>query len=235
MPDSSLRKVLKGIRSMSGPLLWPTRSYAQEGEDIVLKRLLDGRPRGFYVEVGCHHPFRFSNTYLFYKRGWSGICLDPLPGTARSFSRWRPRDITLEVGVSRQPSTLTYFMFEEPAVNTFDSAAARRVIDEGRYKILEQRLIRTEPLARIIETHLPPGVAQIDFFSIDVEGLDLEVLQSNDWQRFAPRAVIAECFGSDLEQIQEDPVAKYMSAIGYKPYAKTGHSVVFVQRRLQGE
>jgi hypothetical protein len=229
MPDSRFHRILKGVRELSGPLFWPTLSYAQEGEDLVLKRLFDGRPRGFYVEVGCHHPFRFSNTYLFYRRGWTGICIDPLPGTVRRFGRWRPRDITVELGVSLHCSTLTYFMFDEPAVNTFDDAAARRVIEEGRYRILEKRSIQTEPLARIIEARLPSGVEQIDFFSIDVEGLDLQVLQSNDWERFAPRAVIAECFESDLDAIQENAVVRFMSGVGYKPYAKSGHSVVFVR------
>jgi hypothetical protein len=90
-------------------------------------------------------------------------------------------------------------------------------------------------LARIIETRLPPGVAQIDFFSIDVEGLDLQVLQSNDWRRFAPRAVIAECFDTDLEAIQDNEVSRLMGSLGYKLYAKTGHSVVFVHSAVQQE
>jgi len=226
MPDTSLRKILKGVRSLSGPLFWSTRSYAQEGEDLVLRRLFDGTDVGFYVEVGCHHPFRFSNTYLFYKRGWQGICIDPLPGTARAFGRWRPRDITLELGVSAQPSTLTYFMFDEPAVNTFDAAAAQRVL--GTYRLLEQRPVPTEPLARILEKNLPSSVSRIDFFSIDVEGLDLEVLRSNDWTRFAPRAVIAECLYSDLASLQENEVVRFLAGVGYTPYAKTGQSIVFV-------
>jgi FkbM family methyltransferase len=226
MPDTSVRKILKGVRNLSGPLFWSTRSYSQEGEDLVLKRLFDATDTGFYVEVGCHHPFRFSNTYLFYKRGWRGICIDPLPGTARAFRRWRPRDITLEVGVSAQPATLTYYMFDEPAVNTFDGAAAQRV--GGTYNLVEKRSIPTEPLASILEKNLPVSASRIDFFSIDVEGLDLEVLRSNDWARFAPRAVIAECLFSDLASLQENEVVRFLAGVGYTPYAKTGQSIVFV-------
>ena len=49
------------------------RSYAQEGEDLLLERILGKQGKGFYVDVGAHHPVRFSNTFLFYKRGWRGI------------------------------------------------------------------------------------------------------------------------------------------------------------------
>jgi FkbM family methyltransferase len=231
MPETRWRRFLKGVRNVSGPLLWPTLSYAQEGEDMVLKRVFERSPPGFYVEVGAHHPFRFSNTYLFYRRGWSGICIDPLPGTVRRFARWRPRDIAVELGVSLSSSSLTYFMFEDAALNTFDPTSARRVQDGGISRIIEERRVATEPLARIVETHLPKGLPGIDFMSIDVEGLDLEVLRSNDWQRFAPRAVIAECSGSDLVTLMHNPISLFMSSVGYKPYAKTGHSVVFVEER----
>ena len=59
----------------------------------MLYRIFEGRKTGFYVDIGCHHPFRFSNSYLFYKLGWRGICVDPLPGTKALFNKWRPEDI----------------------------------------------------------------------------------------------------------------------------------------------
>ena len=55
-------------------------SYSQEGEDMVLARYLEGQKNGFYVDVGAHHPFRFSNTYHFYLKGWHGVNIDPLWG-----------------------------------------------------------------------------------------------------------------------------------------------------------
>jgi len=70
-------------------------SFAQEGEDRVLYRMFQGRfgRPGFYVDVGAHHPTRFSNTYLFYRMGWRGINLDAMPGSMAAFARARPRDI----------------------------------------------------------------------------------------------------------------------------------------------
>ena len=76
-----------------------TKSYSQEGEDLLLRRIFEHQKIGFYVDVGAHHPFRFSNTYLLYKRGWRGINIDAMPGSMRLFRKFRPRDTNIECGV----------------------------------------------------------------------------------------------------------------------------------------
>jgi hypothetical protein len=100
-------------------------SYAQEGEDRVLLRLLEPlKKSGFYVDVGAHHPVRFSNTYFFYLRNWHGINIDPLPGSMALFNRDRPRDINLELAIASEEQTLNYYMCNEPALNTFSPTLA---------------------------------------------------------------------------------------------------------------
>ena len=66
--------------------------------------------------------------------------------------------------------------------------------------------------------------------SVDVEGLDLEVLQSNNWNRVHPKIVVAECREARLSEIHKDPVSAYLNTQGYEPHAKTGNSIIFVQR-----
>jgi FkbM family methyltransferase len=201
------------------------RSYAQEGEDLAVDRLLGGPATGFYVEVGCHHPYRFSNTYLFYRRGWRGLCIDPLPGTRALFARHRPRDTVIEKGVAEQPGALNYYMFNEAALNTFDERTARERDGRDGYRIDRVVPVQTQTLASIIGEHAKG--ARIDFLSVDVEGLDLQVLRSNDWQKHRPKIVIAELLKSGLESLESDPVSAYLRSLGYRPQAKTGHSVLF--------
>jgi len=212
-----------------GPYGCARASFAQEGEDIALDRLLEGQKNGFYVDVGCHHPFRFSNTYLFYRRGWSGICIDPLPGTAKLFGKWRKRDRVIETGVSQAPAELTYHMFDEPALNTFDAALAEERARQTRYRVVKSTKVPTDTLANILNRNAS-AVRTIDFLTVDVEGLDLEVLQSNDWQRYRPRIVLVECLSRDLAAIPGDPTARFLAEVGYVPHAKTGNSVIFVER-----
>ena len=113
-------------------------SYAQEGEDLVLARILGTNTSpGFFVDVGAHHPTRFSNTYYFYRRGWRGINVDALPGTASLFQRARPRDVTVECGVGAQAGVMTYFVFNEPALNTFSEQEAHKK-DRHPYHIVNR-------------------------------------------------------------------------------------------------
>jgi len=82
-------------------------------------------------------------------------------------------------------------------------------------------------LAELLNAYVPAS-QRIDLMSVDVEGLDLEVLQSNDWERFRPRVVVAEDFGiPTLDRIGESPIVQFLGSKGYVPVAKTTVSVFF--------
>ena len=68
---------------------WKRHSYSQEGEDLVLRKIFKKQDKGFYVDVGAHHPKRFSNTFLLYKKGWNGINIDATPGSMKLFNKFR--------------------------------------------------------------------------------------------------------------------------------------------------
>jgi hypothetical protein len=70
------------------------KSYSQEGEDMILQRIFENQPCGFYVDVGAHHPKRFSNTYFFYKKGWRGINIEAMVGSRQLFNKMRPEILT---------------------------------------------------------------------------------------------------------------------------------------------
>lgn len=223
-----LQKIIRRLKRLKPHISeqWRRSSYSQEGEDLVLDRMLAGKKNGFYVDVGSHHPFRFSNTYLFYRRGWSGICIDPLPGTTQLFAKHRPRDIVVEMGVSEVESQLIYYMFNEPALNTCDSARAKKLDGLGNYKVIDKINIKTEPLSKILERYIKSDT-QIDILNVDVEGLDLQVLKSNDWGLFKPKYIIAECFDTDIAQILDDHVVRYLCKLNYTVHAITGRSIIF--------
>jgi len=94
-------------------------SFSQEGEDMILQRIFSGKNDGFFVDVGAHHPTRFSNTYLFYLKGWRGINIDAAPGSMTAFRKVRPADINIECPVSDKSDIATFYIFNEPALNTF--------------------------------------------------------------------------------------------------------------------
>ena len=80
----------------------------------------------------------------------------------------------------------------------------------------------------LLAEHLPAGQL-IDFLSIDVEGLDLQVLRSNDWSRFRSRALLVEARGVELDSLGLDPACSFARSVGYRPVAKTVNTVIFTQ------
>lgn len=200
---------------------------------MILSRLFQDIAVGFYVDVGAHHPVRFSNTYLFYRQGWRGINIDAMPGSMASFRRYRPRDINLNVAVGISNEPLTYFIFNESALNGFSSKISLdRHHSGGSYRIVDRVQIKPDRLDEILEMHLPQG-QRIDFLSVDVEGMDLSVLQSNDWTRYRPKFVLIEMLQSTLADIDGSAINKLLAGHGYSVYAKTMNTVFFQNKRDQ--
>jgi FkbM family methyltransferase len=219
-------------RRLSHSQLLGRRSWAQEGEDLALARLLEPRRTGFYVDIGAHDPFRYSNTAMFYGAGWSGLNIEPDPEGASLLRRYRERDITLNIGVGATNSEMIFFRFEEPAFNTFDAELAQRRVEAGSAALRERINVPVDRLENILARELDPK-QRIDFMTVDAEGLDLDVLMSNDWERFRPDYVLAEALDLDLAATVEDPLCRYMMANSYKLVAKIGNSVIFASLDLR--
>jgi len=202
-------------------------SFSQQGEDMLLARIFKGGA-GFYVDVGAHHPLRFSNTHIFYLRGWRGINIDATPGSMAEFQRLRPRDINVEALVSDDDTPAPFFMFNEPALNTMSaSLAAQRPKARDLYKVTGTVTITPRPLHRILDEFLPEG-QPIDFYNIDVEGLDMNVLKSNDWQRYRPLCILVELEPQvSLDGLRDHEITQYLRDQGYSAESKLGNTVVF--------
>ncbi len=169
-----------------------TYYFAQAGEDAILqsifRRKLSLKEQGFYVDIGAYHPYHHSNSYLFYINGWSGINVDPSPNTKVNFDKYRPRDINLEMGVSNKEGQLTYYMIDENS--TMNSFSKQNLIENGMInKVKKEIPIPVKTLAQIFDEH-QNAFNKIDFLSIDVEGLDYQVLSSNNCRERSERLYI---------------------------------------------
>ncbi len=165
-------------------------SYSQYGEDVVLRNIFIQKKDGFFVDVGAHHPTKFSNTYWLYRKGWSGINIDAAPGSMEAFRAKRPRDISIETAISDVSENKKFFVFNNPALNTFSEKLASEHKQKG-YKILEEADLETKTLKEVLDQNITPE-RHIDLMNIDVESLDWAVLNSNDWQKYRPDVIIIE-------------------------------------------
>lgn len=202
-------------------------SFSQEGEDRILQRLFEIVPpqSRFYVDVGAHHPFRFSNTYLFYSLGWRGINVDGTPGSMAAFDRLRPRDINVERVVTDRPEPVFLDLYNEPALNSVHAERAAQ-LPKDVFHVVERVRLHPRRLDDILTDHLPPNTT-LDFLSVDVEGEDLAVLRSNDWARFRPSFVVVEDQEFRYDSATDSPIAAFLKSRNYRMRSKLGWSCIW--------
>jgi len=82
-------------------------------------------------------------------------------------------------------------------------------------------------LDNILNEKLPRNQT-IDFLSVDVEGLDFDVIQSMNIQKYKPRVILVEIRESTLASIDQDDIYKYLNVAGYELYAKAVNTVIFI-------
>ena len=107
---------------------------------------------------------------------------------------------------------LNYYIFNEPALNSFSKKLSdERIKEQNQVFIKETVGIKVQPLYKILDTHLKNH--NIDVLNVDVEGMDLDVLNSNDWSKYRPKFVIAvEMLKSNFSEIDKEPIFLFMKA-----------------------
>lgn len=203
--------------------------YSQEGEDILLERLVGEKKDGFFVDIGAHHARRFSNTYALYRKGWRGVNIDATPDSMASFNAFRPDDTNLELAISDKKDPLSFNMFKEGALNTFDKELAQSYVASG-WESRGTVDIIPERLTDVLDKHVAAG-QEIDLMSIDVEGEELHVLRSNDWDRYKPGIVIIEALDTPLSRLNENPAIAFLEEKGFIPTARLFNSIIL--KRLE--
>ena len=195
------------------------RYYSQFGEDAVLAELFGRRKtKGTYVDVGCYHPRKHSNTYMFYKRGWSGLLVDIEKSKIIACRMLRPRDTSVLAAVSDKPGIADYYAPKKYSVLT--SLHQRRT----DFKCLGK--IQCITLTELLDIHLTNR--KIDLLSIDVEGHDFNALQSLDFSKYHPEVIVIESWeATDIKKIIEGDINRFLEKHGYGLRGWAGLSLVY--------
>ena len=221
--------------------IWGRTIYSQDGEDVVLySYIMNGKSsdyKGFFVDVGALRPQRYSNTFIFYKMGWNGINIDGTPGSMAKFNEERPRDINIEAVVSDNNSEkVSYYIFEESALNCFNKECAEAYISEG-WKLNNIVQLQPKTINDILDTYVPKN-KKIDFINIDTEGIDEKIVKSINYEKYAPDYfIIEECdfINKDFAQYKElSNIYKFLYLKNYIVVGKTMRSIIYkkIERRI---
>ena len=164
------------------------KSYSMEGEDLVILKNITNKSNNFYVDVGCYHPLHLNNTYLLYKKGWRGINIDVSKYSIDLFNYMRPDDINIEAAISSNQNYIKVYYQKKLSQLTTTKKEISQKRMQGHIK---EKNIKAETLNSIINNSKYKN-QRIDFLNIDIEGADLEALQSLDFNKYRPNIICVE-------------------------------------------
>ena len=207
-----------------------SNTYSQAGEDTILTFLFNslGISHPQYVDIGANRPDVSSNSYLFYLRGSTGVCIEPDINLFKKFVAARPTDTCLNVAIGNSNlSELDFYVFDEPSVNTLSFKDAQERMIGGEFKHIDTIKVPIVKLEKVIEdncNNLP------DFISLDIEGVDYEVLSTFDFKKYPIPVWIVETidYSPSYKKVKNNQILDFMLSKDYFIYADTYINTIFV-------
>lgn len=232
---SEIKKSIKNIyfkKKLPSEINHRKNSYSQCGEDLIVKFIFDCLKiqNPSYLDIGAHHPFYLSNTALFYENGSSGINVEPDPSLFSEFTKERPRDVNLNIGINDKNGELDFFVISSPTLNTFSKVEAENYSKEGDYHIIETKKILVKTLDYVLKEFGKQEFPQ--FLTVDAEGVDDIIIKSIDFQTNYPIVICIETisFSTSGQGVKNHSLIKFIEDEGYLVYADTYLNTIFVKK-----
>ncbi len=212
-------------------------SYAQFGEDILVDYIFQHilhKKRITYMDIGTNDPVHGNNTYLFYLKGNSGVCIEPDPYLHKKILSKRTKDVVLNAGIgfgNEREGILYTFPHPYTGWNTFSKEEALKRHDESGIGFSESNKIPFLEVNEVLQKYYDPCP---DFISVDVEGLDLEILKTIDFNRFQPYIFCVETisFSVDNKGYKNSGIIDFLLSKGYIVYADTYVNTIFIRKEI---
>ena len=225
---SSFYSISKKIFKNYLKIKYINKSFSQEGEDLILDRLFKSVEKGFYIDIGAHHPFRFSNTFKLYNKGWCGINIEPNPDGFHLFTKYRKRDININGGISSKDGNLTYYMFNESALNTFSKEESVKKNGLKGYHIIKQVKVPVFNFTNILKKYVKPDL-EINFLNIDIEGFEWQVFSSGFLNTYRPQVIVVEILSSSYRSLKNNNLYNLLLDHNYNCFSKLYNSLIFTR------
>lgn len=208
-------------------------SYSQAGEDRLINFIIYfftniDQNNIHYIDIGANHPTKENNTYFFYQKNGKGILIEPNKELCEIAQAQRPRDIIINAGIKfDEKDSATYYSFNCNALNTFDKNRMEFTLAHG-HTLIEEFEIPLLNINQIIEDNLPN--VPIDLISIDVEGVDFQILKTIDFKKHRPKILCIEANKPSFEFGVKDEIITFMENLDYVLMGDTTINYVFLEK-----
>ncbi|MCG8573154.1 MAG: FkbM family methyltransferase [Spirochaetes bacterium] len=187
-----------------------TQYYSQHGEDFILDVLFDKKEKGFFMEIGCIEGIRFSNTYHFEQKGWTGICIEAHNDYIDMLKRNRPGSKVIHCAIgNKNEENVTFYANSRGSLSTLDKNKEKtwKTHYTKYFTGFEEQKITEKTIDSIIKSE---NVKSIDFISLDIEGYEVEALEGMKFE-IKPEVFVIE---SDSKQHRQK-IEKILFKHGY--------------------
>ena len=213
------------------------KSYSFGSVDLLINYYFKNKQKGVYLDVGCQHPISNNNTYLLYKKGWSGINIDLDFKSIQLFNLARSSDVNINATVSSGEFTKELFFYHDKSpINTIE----KKIADYQSAKVTEVRSVETKTLNDILTDNL---INKVDYLNIDVEGHEIDVLNGFDINKFSPDIVSVEFLdlamkklefkNNNLKNVLNSRIYEYMTKNGYSLINWNHADLIFINNKLR--
>lgn len=206
------------------------RHYSQYGEDVPTYIHLAPIKQGFFVDVGCFHPKKYSNTYRWYRKGWRGVNIDLDPIKIEAFRMARPKDVNLVYAIDREGKGELhdcYSFGRYSLISTLDREFAEKQRELGKEYIVRQ--VPVASLDYVLDQTRFVG-RKIDLLSVDAEGHDLAILQSLSFERYSPGLILVELHQSTISGVIASPLYQFLTNKSYDLVNWVGPTLIFKRK-----
>ena len=224
-----LGKVFAGFKIIKSEV---QPSFSQCGEDQVMRYLVYNVlqiPKPSYLDIGANHPFMCNNTFYFYNRGSCGVCIEPDKQFAPLIKKFRSKDVYLQAGVTAgnaKAAVMYAFPGDYSGWNTFSEEEAIFRQKETGISFTKMQDIELVNINDVMAKHFHPHPT---ILSLDVEGLDLDILKSIDFSRYQPEVICVETitFSVTNEEEKITDILDFVTSKGYVVFADTHVNTIF--------
>lgn len=197
---------------------------SQAGETQLIRELTGKAKTGYFVEVGANDGLTLSNTYGLMLDGWSGVCVEP---SQRVFNK-------LKQNIARFPDVQAIRCACSPTLgpvklfygknDPLDHMATISTEDSPWFQANrgeDYEIVDGKPLTVLLDEIAAPP--HFDLLMVDAEGMDYEILQTMNFDRYRPKIVITE----DYEP-KNDAKFAFLKSSGYRFHSRVGHNTFWL-------
>ncbi|MEM0966364.1 MAG: FkbM family methyltransferase [Verrucomicrobiota bacterium] len=223
----TVRKILKYFATRGAPRCFEglkhcCYSYSQFGEDLLVQDFFGLYKRsGNYIDIGAFHPIAKSNTYLFYRKGWRGLAIEPNPDLEKLWKRYRPSDQFVSAGVtaSLEESKLLNYI-NHPMAPERNYISSEKSTD----RTAVNRKVALLPIGQLTK-RFQQMWNHLDLLNIDCEGLDFEILSAFPFDQIRPKCIVVD----DFDRSTRSKTSKFLLDSRYCLFAQARISKIFVR------